>query len=160
MTLSASMILVDQTAVPLATADAIDDLGGAVADGQWILTANTLPLAALMVFGGRLGDLLGLRARVPNRGSGLHVRDGSGGGSAGHADDDRGARGAGRGGGADVPLAMVTIVLTLGPLRRCAPEPANSHVSTYAGTVVFALAIVALVFGLSQASRTAGARST
>ena len=31
MTLSASMILVDQTAVPLSTADAIADLGGAVA---------------------------------------------------------------------------------------------------------------------------------
>ena len=63
MTLSACMILVDQTAVPLATADAIADLGGAVAEGQWILTANILPLAALMVLGGRLGDLLGLRRR-------------------------------------------------------------------------------------------------
>jgi EmrB/QacA subfamily drug resistance transporter len=61
MTLSASMILVDQTAVPLATPDVIADLGGAVSEGQWILTANILPLAALMVFGGRLGDLLGLR---------------------------------------------------------------------------------------------------
>lgn len=61
MTLSASMILVDQTAVPLATADAISDLGGAVAEGQWILTANIIPLAALLVSGGRLGDLLGLR---------------------------------------------------------------------------------------------------
>ena len=61
MTVAASMILVDQTAVPLATADAIADLDGGVADGQWILTANILPLAAPMVFGGRLGDLLGLR---------------------------------------------------------------------------------------------------
>jgi len=55
------MILVDQTAVPLATPDVIGDLGGATSDGQWILTANILPLAALMVLGGRLGDLLGLR---------------------------------------------------------------------------------------------------
>ena len=55
------MILVDQTAVPLATPEVISGLGGAVAEGQWILTANILPLAALMVFGGRLGDLLGLR---------------------------------------------------------------------------------------------------
>jgi EmrB/QacA subfamily drug resistance transporter len=61
MTLASSMILVDQTAVPLATAEVIADLGGGIADGQWILTANILPLAALMVFGGRLGDLLGLR---------------------------------------------------------------------------------------------------
>jgi EmrB/QacA subfamily drug resistance transporter len=61
MTLSTSMILIDQTAVPLATPDAISDLGAALAEGQWILTANILPLAALMVFGGRLGDLFGLR---------------------------------------------------------------------------------------------------
>ncbi len=60
-TLASSMILVDQTAVSLATPDVLADLGGATAEGQWILTANILPLAALMVLGGRLGDLLGLR---------------------------------------------------------------------------------------------------
>jgi MFS family permease len=60
-TLASSMILVDQTAVPLATPDVLADLNGALADAQWILTANVLPLAALMVLGGRLGDLLGLR---------------------------------------------------------------------------------------------------
>ena len=54
MTLASSMILVDQTAVPLATPEVIAGLGGAVSEGQWILTANILPLAALMVFGGRL----------------------------------------------------------------------------------------------------------
>ena len=61
MTLASSMILVDQTAVPLASPDAIEGLGGSVSQGQWLMTANILPLAALMVFGGRLGDLLGLR---------------------------------------------------------------------------------------------------
>ncbi len=61
MTLSASMILVDQTAVPLASSDAIHDLHGSLDEGQWLLTANILPLAAFMVFGGKLGDLLGLR---------------------------------------------------------------------------------------------------
>lgn len=61
MTLANSLILIDQTAVPLATPEAIDDLGGGVNEGQWLLTANILPLAAFMVFGGRLGDLLGLR---------------------------------------------------------------------------------------------------
>jgi EmrB/QacA subfamily drug resistance transporter len=60
-TLASSMILVDQTAVPLATPDVLVDLGGGIEDGSWVLTANVLPLAALMVFGGRLGDLLGLR---------------------------------------------------------------------------------------------------
>ncbi len=61
MTLASSMILVDQTAVPLASPDAIEGLGGSVSQGQWLMTANILPLAALMVFGGRLGDLFGLR---------------------------------------------------------------------------------------------------
>ena len=61
MTIANSMILVDQTAVPLATPDAVSGLGASLSSGQWILTANVLPLAALMVFGGRLGDQLGLR---------------------------------------------------------------------------------------------------
>jgi MFS family permease len=61
MTLASSMILVDQTAVPLTSPDAIQGLGGSVSEGQWLMTANILPLAALMVFGGRLGDLFGIR---------------------------------------------------------------------------------------------------
>jgi EmrB/QacA subfamily drug resistance transporter len=61
MTIAASMILVDQTAVPLATPRAVNDLGGSIDESQWILTANILPLAAFMVLGGRLGDLFGLR---------------------------------------------------------------------------------------------------
>src|SRR5262245_26787297 len=61
MTLANSMILVDQTSVPLAAPELIGDLGGSISEGPWILTANSLPLAALMVLGGRLGDLLGLR---------------------------------------------------------------------------------------------------
>lgn len=61
MTLSSAMILVDQTSVPLAIPDAMADLGAATTGGQWILTANMLPLAAFMVLGGRLGDVHGLR---------------------------------------------------------------------------------------------------
>jgi len=61
MTLASSMILVDQTAVPLATPHAIQDLHASVGESQWLMTANILPLAALMVFGGRLGDLFGMR---------------------------------------------------------------------------------------------------
>ena len=72
MTLSASMILVDQTAVPLASSDAINDLHGGADEGQWLLTANILPLAAFMVFGGKLGDLLGLR-RVFLAGAGIFL---------------------------------------------------------------------------------------
>ena len=61
MTLASSMILVDQTAVPLAAPHAILDLHAAISKSQWLMTANILPLAALMVFGGRLGDLFGMR---------------------------------------------------------------------------------------------------
>ena len=61
MTVSSAMILVDQTSVPLAIPHAIDDLNGDPSVGQWILTANMLPLAAFMVLGGRLGDIFGLR---------------------------------------------------------------------------------------------------
>lgn len=61
MTVASSMILIDQTAVPLATPDVVDALDAPLSLAPWILTANILPLAALMVLGGRLGDLLGLR---------------------------------------------------------------------------------------------------
>jgi EmrB/QacA subfamily drug resistance transporter len=61
MTLASSMILVDQTAVPLAAPHAILGLHAEISQSQWLMTANILPLAALMVFGGRLGDLFGMR---------------------------------------------------------------------------------------------------
>ena len=61
MTLAASMILVDQTSVPLAAADVVAGVGAPIGDGQWVLTANILALAALLVLGGRLGDMFGLR---------------------------------------------------------------------------------------------------
>ncbi len=61
MTLANSMILVDQTAVPLAIPHAVAGLNGSLSTSQWVMTANVLPLAAFMVFAGRLGDLLGLR---------------------------------------------------------------------------------------------------
>ena len=204
MTLSASMILVDQTAVPLATADAIADLGGAVADGQWILTANILPLAALMVFGGRLGDLVGLRrvflagalifmvataaaggaqdmpmmiaARaVQGVGAALMMPTAVAITSAVYSKERRGtALGILAGGSAffaalgpvlgglltsidwrlvfliNVPLAIITILLTLSSTPALRPEAGKGPRIDYAGTVVFGLAIVSLVFGLSQ----------
>ena len=204
MTLSASMILVDQTAVPLATADAIADLGGAVAEGQWILTANILPFAALMVLGGRLGDLLGLRrvfltgafifmfataaaggaqdmpmmiaARaVQGVGAALMMPTAVAITSAVYPKERRGtALGILAGGSAffaalgpvlggllttidwrlvfliNVPLAIVTIVLTLSATPPLRPEGDERPRIDYAGTAVFGLAIVALVFGLSH----------
>lgn len=61
MTLANAMILVDQTAVPLALPDIMQAFHKGSAAVQWVLTASLLPLAALLVFGGRLGDLVGLR---------------------------------------------------------------------------------------------------
>ena len=47
MTLASSMILVDQTAVPLAAPHAIEGLHASIDESQWLMTANILPLAAL-----------------------------------------------------------------------------------------------------------------
>lgn len=61
MTLANAMILVDQTAVPLALPDVMQhfQIGSSLA--QWVLNGSLLPLAGLLVLGGRLGDLLGRR---------------------------------------------------------------------------------------------------
>lgn len=204
MTLSSSMILVDQTAVPLASPDAIKHLGGGVSEGQWLMTANILPLAALMVFGGRLGDLFGLRrvflwgailfavattlmgaaqdmpwaiaARVlqgtgaalmmptalaivsavfpeESKGSALGILAGA---SAFFA-----ALGPVLGGAltsidwrlvflVNVPLALLAIFLTLRATPPLAPDPDAPRDLDLPGVGTFALAIGALVFGLSQ----------
>jgi MFS family permease len=56
-----AMVLVDQTAVPLALPAIIRQFGVSSGQVQWVLTASLLPLAALLVLGGRLGDLAGRR---------------------------------------------------------------------------------------------------
>jgi hypothetical protein len=45
MTLTSSMIRVDQTAVPLATPDAIQGLGASLMQAPWLMAANIIPLA-------------------------------------------------------------------------------------------------------------------
>jgi EmrB/QacA subfamily drug resistance transporter len=204
MTLSSSMILVDQTAVPLATAEVLAELGAAVGEGQWILTANILPLAALMVFGGRLGDLLGLRrvflagalifmaatavaggaedfpmmiaARaVQGTGAALMMPTAVAITSAAYPGDERGrALGILAGGSAffaalgpvlgglltsidwrlvflvNVPLAAITILLTLSATPSLRPVGDSRPRIDYPGTLTFGLGIAALVFGLSQ----------
>ena len=57
MTLANAMVLVDQTAVPLTLPAIIRQFGVSSGQVQWVLTASLLPLAALLVPGGRLGDL-------------------------------------------------------------------------------------------------------
>jgi EmrB/QacA subfamily drug resistance transporter len=61
MTIGNGIILVSQTAVPLAIPSVMAELGVGSNTAQWVLTASLLPLAGLMVLGGRLGDLFGLR---------------------------------------------------------------------------------------------------
>ena len=202
MTLANSMILVDQTAVPLALPDAVLDLGAESSLGQWILTANVLPLAAFMVLGGRLGDLLGLK-RVFLTGAVIYIVSSALAGAAqsiewliavratqgiGAAlmmptsvaivagvfpDAERGrALGLLAGasaffaalgpvvGGAlteldwravffiNVPLAVVTIVLALVAVPELT-RPARTRID-FAGAVVLAIGLGALVFGFSQ----------
>ena len=61
MTAANAMILVDQTAVPLALPDIMKTFGVGSQEVQWVLNGSLLPLAGLLVFGGRLGDLVGRR---------------------------------------------------------------------------------------------------
>lgn len=61
MTVANAMILVDQTAVPLSLPNIMGDFGIGSQLAQWVLTASLLPLAGLLVLGGRLGDMLGRR---------------------------------------------------------------------------------------------------
>ncbi len=61
MTLANAMILVDQTAVPLILPSVMNTFTIGSGLAQWVLNASLLPLAGLLVLGGRLGDLLGRR---------------------------------------------------------------------------------------------------
>jgi EmrB/QacA subfamily drug resistance transporter len=61
MTLANAVILVDQTAVPLALPNIMQDFGVGSQQVQWILNASLPPLAGLLVLGGRLGDMFGRR---------------------------------------------------------------------------------------------------
>jgi EmrB/QacA subfamily drug resistance transporter len=61
MTLANAMILVDQTAVPLALPNIIKTFAVSAQQVQWVLNASLLPLAGLLVLGGRLGDVFGRR---------------------------------------------------------------------------------------------------
>lgn len=204
MTLASSMILVDQTAVPLATPHAIEDLNANVGESQWLMTANILPLAALMVFGGRLGDLFGMR-RVFLAGAvvfglattamglsqdlawAIAARALQGAGaalmmptalaivSAVYPDESKGsalgilagasaffaALGPVLGGAltsidwrlvflVNVPLAALAIALTLRATPQLEPQRGASRSLDLPGVVTFAVAVGALVFGLSE----------
>jgi EmrB/QacA subfamily drug resistance transporter len=204
MTLASSMILVDQTAVPLAAPHAILDLHAEVSKAQWLMTANILPLAALMVFGGRLGDLFGMRrvflfgavifafattamgasqtfdmaiaARaVQGIGAAMMMPTALAIVSAVYPDEEKGsALGILAGASAffaalgpvlgglltavdwrlvfliNVPLAVITIVLTLRATPDLEPSKDASRDLDLPGVVTFALAVGLLIFGLSE----------
>ncbi|MGW6281569.1 MFS transporter [Kribbella sp. NPDC055071] len=56
-----AMNLLDATIVQVAAPVIHTDLGGRTSDLQWFSAAYTLPFAALLITGGRLGDLFGRR---------------------------------------------------------------------------------------------------
>jgi MFS family permease len=53
------MVLVDQTAVPLTLAEIMRSYDVGSQKAQWVLNASLVTLAALLVLGGQLGDMLG-----------------------------------------------------------------------------------------------------
>jgi EmrB/QacA subfamily drug resistance transporter len=204
MTLASSMILVDQTAVPLAAPHAIIGLHAEISQSQWLMTANILPLAALMVFGGRLGDLFGMRrvfligavifacattamgasqdivwaiaARaVQGAGAALMMPTALAIVSAVYPDEEKGAAlGILAGASAffaalgpvlggvltaidwrlvflvNVPLAVIAIALTLKATPELEPDRDASRDLDLPGVVTFAIAVGALIFGLSE----------
>ncbi len=54
-------IILDGSVLNLAIPVIRDGLGGSMASAQWVLAGYTLPLAALLLTAGTLGDRLGLR---------------------------------------------------------------------------------------------------
>jgi MFS family permease len=53
------MVVLDATIVNIALPSAQRDLGFTTADRQWVITAYALAFGSLLLFGGRLGDLIG-----------------------------------------------------------------------------------------------------
>src|SRR3954454_12279884 len=61
---SASMMdLLDATVAQVAGPVIREDLGGSLADLQWMTAAYTLAMGVMLLTGGRLGDALGRRRR-------------------------------------------------------------------------------------------------
>src|SRR5215203_4850365 len=59
--LASSMAFIDETALPVALPAIQSGLDATAVDGQWVVAAYTLFLAALVLIGGSLGDYLGRR---------------------------------------------------------------------------------------------------
>ena len=61
MILANAMILVDQTAVPLALPSIMSQFGVGTQVAQWVLNLSLLALSGFLILGGRLGDQFGRR---------------------------------------------------------------------------------------------------
>ena len=59
VSLAQLMVVLDATIVNIALPSAQRDLGCTTADRQWVVTAYALAFGSLLLFGGRLGDLIG-----------------------------------------------------------------------------------------------------
>jgi MFS family permease len=203
MTMANAMILVDQTAVPLALPSIMKQFGVSTNVAEWVLNASLLALSGLLILGGKLGDVLGRRrifllgTVLFTAGSALggfapafvfllaaRVIQGIGGammlpgsvaivnasfkasergralGTMGGAAAVAGALGPTIGGAltalswrlvllVNVPLAVVCVAATLASVPASEERARNSHVDVL-GALLLCLAIVGLVFGLTE----------
>ena len=68
------MIVLDATIVNVALPSIQDDLGFSAESLAWVANAYLLTFGGFMLLGGRLGDLFGGAARVPDRADAVHRR--------------------------------------------------------------------------------------
>lgn len=203
MTVANAMILVDQTAVPLALPAIMKRFAVSTNVAEWVLNASLLALSGLLILGGKLGDVLG-RRRVFLLGTVLfaagsalggfapafvfllaaRVIQGIGGammlpgsvaivngsfkasergralGTMGGAAAVAGALGPTIGGAltalswrlvllVNVPLAVVCVAVTLASVPASEERARDAHIDVL-GAVLLCLAIVGLVFGLTE----------
>ncbi len=203
MTVANAMILVDQTAVPLALPSVMKQFGVGTDVAQWVLNASLLALSGLLILGGKLGDVLGRRrifllgtvlfttgsaigglaptfivllaARIVQGAGGAMMLPGSVAIVNGAFQASERGRALGTMGGAaavagalgptvggvltalswrlvllvNVPLAVVCIAVTLASVPADRQRARESHLDIM-GAVLLCLAIVGLVYGLTE----------
>lgn len=90
------MAALDNLVVTTALPSIRNDLGGALDDLEWTVSAYTLTFAVLLMFGAALGDRFGRHAALPRRPHRLHRRVRRRGHGTRHRLADRRPRGPGR----------------------------------------------------------------
>jgi EmrB/QacA subfamily drug resistance transporter len=79
------MVVLDATVMNIALPSAQKDLGFSVVDRQWVVTAYSLSFGSLLLFGGRLADLVGRRVMFITGLAGFAVASAIGGASVNFA---------------------------------------------------------------------------